>query len=151
MDNVGLILIGHGSKLPHNRENLEKLADILRKRNKIQDSRNRFYDTRHSNRCRSNRLWPKKGVSKIVLVPAFLAPGVHTTQDIPELIGVKEKEPQLKASGIELVYGEPYRQRRTHCRYSRGKSTSKPLEQEIKKDSEVLDAYSVACSRQNRR
>ena len=49
----------------------------------------------------------KKGVSKIVLVPAFLAPGVHTTEDIPELIGVKEKEPQLKAKGIELVYGEP--------------------------------------------
>lgn len=32
MDKVGLIIIGHGSKLPHNRENLEKLADILRKR-----------------------------------------------------------------------------------------------------------------------
>ena len=48
-----------------------------------------------------------KGVSKIVLVPAFLAPGVHTTEDIPGLIGVKEKEPQLKAKGIELVYGEP--------------------------------------------
>ena len=49
----------------------------------------------------------KRGVSKIVFVPAFLAPGVHTTQEIPELIGVKEKEPQLKATGIELVYGEP--------------------------------------------
>ena len=49
----------------------------------------------------------KKGVSKIVLVPAFLAPGVHTTQDIPELIEVKEKEPQLKQLGIELIYGEP--------------------------------------------
>ena len=45
----------------------------------------------------------KRGVSKIVLVPAFLAPGVHTTQDIPELIGVKEKESQLKARGIELI------------------------------------------------
>ena len=35
MDNVGLILIGHGSKLPHNRENLEKLAEILRQRSKF--------------------------------------------------------------------------------------------------------------------
>ena len=32
MDKVGLIIIGHGSKLPHNRENLEKLAAILRER-----------------------------------------------------------------------------------------------------------------------
>jgi sirohydrochlorin cobaltochelatase len=33
----------------------------------------------------------KKGVTKIVLVPAFLAQGVHTTQEIPELIGMKIK------------------------------------------------------------
>ncbi len=35
MDKIGLIIIGHGSKLPHNRENLEKLADILRKRSRF--------------------------------------------------------------------------------------------------------------------
>ena len=35
LDKVGLILIGHGSKLPHNRENLEKLAEILRQRSKF--------------------------------------------------------------------------------------------------------------------
>ena len=33
---AGLILIGHGSKLPHNRENLEKLAEIIRLRKKFQ-------------------------------------------------------------------------------------------------------------------
>ncbi len=49
----------------------------------------------------------KKGVTKIVLVPAFLAPGVHTTQEIPELIGVKDKESQLSQRGIQLIYGEP--------------------------------------------
>ena len=49
----------------------------------------------------------KKGVSKIVLVPAFLAPGVHTTQEIPELIEVKEKESQISAKESSLVYGEP--------------------------------------------
>ena len=48
-----------------------------------------------------------RGVSKIVLVPAFLAPGVHTTQEIPELIEVKNKESKLSKSGIQLFYGEP--------------------------------------------
>ena len=48
----------------------------------------------------------QRKVSKIVLVPNFLAAGVHTTHDIPELIEVKEKELQLKAQGIDLIYGK---------------------------------------------
>ena len=35
LDKVGLILIGHGSRLPHNQENLEKLAEILRKQSEF--------------------------------------------------------------------------------------------------------------------
>src|SRR4030065_258757 len=35
MDDIALVLIGHGSKLPHNRENLVKLAEILRKKSQF--------------------------------------------------------------------------------------------------------------------
>jgi precorrin-8X/cobalt-precorrin-8 methylmutase len=49
----------------------------------------------------------KKNVSRIVLVPVFLAPGVHTTQEIPEMIEVKNQESQLSKKGIQLFYGEP--------------------------------------------
>jgi len=45
-------------------------------------------------------------VKKIILVPVFIAPGVHTTQEIPQLIGTKDVE-VLSAKGIELIYGEP--------------------------------------------
>jgi sirohydrochlorin cobaltochelatase len=107
LDNIGLILIGHGSKLPHNRENLEKLAVMLRSRGKFKAVEIAFMirDTPTVNEAVD--MVAENGVSKIVLIPAFLAPGVHTTEDIPGLIGVKEKEPQLSAKGIELVYGEP--------------------------------------------
>jgi precorrin-8X/cobalt-precorrin-8 methylmutase len=37
----------------------------------------------------------------------FLAAGVHTIQEIPEMIGVKKEESQLAEKGIQLVYGEP--------------------------------------------
>ncbi len=107
MEDIGLVLIGHGSKLPHNRENLEKLADILRKHSV-------FKVVAISFMVRDTPTIPEaidavalKGVKKIVLVPAFLAPGVHTTQEIPELIGMKDKESQLSAKGIQLFYGEP--------------------------------------------
>ncbi len=107
MENVGLVLIGHGSKLPHNRENLEKIADIMRKRSSFKVVEISFMMRNTPTIPEAIDAIAKKGVKKIVLIPAFLAPGVHTTQEIPELIGVKDKESQLSASGIQLVYGEP--------------------------------------------
>jgi len=139
---VGLILIGHGSKLPHNRENLEKLAEILRSRKKFKIVQIAFMirDTPTVNEAID--IAANEGVSRIVLVPAFLAPGVHTTEDIPGLIGVKEKEPQLKAKGIELVYGEPLGSDERIADILEEKAL-KALGAEVKKDGEILDAYSV--------
>ena len=77
----------------------------------------------------------QEGRVKDCVGSCFLAPGVHTTQEIPELIGVKEKEPQLKASGIELVYGEPLGSDERIAEILEEKAL-KALEQEIKRDSE---------------
>jgi precorrin-8X/cobalt-precorrin-8 methylmutase len=107
MDKTGLIIIGHGSKLPHNRENLEKLAAILRKRSAFKTVEISFMVRNKPTIPDAIENIAKKGATKIVLVPAFLSPGVHTTREIPELIGMKEKESQLSAKGIQLFYGEP--------------------------------------------
>jgi precorrin-8X/cobalt-precorrin-8 methylmutase len=144
-DNIGLILIGHGSKLPHNRENLEKIAIILRNRNKFKTVDIAFMVRDTPTVTEAVDIVAEKGVSKIVIVPAFLAPGIHTTEDIPGLIGVKEKEPKLKAKGIELVYGEPIGSDERVAEILEEKAL-KALGKEIKKDSEILDAYSVSAS-----
>jgi precorrin-8X/cobalt-precorrin-8 methylmutase len=142
LETVGLILIGHGSKLPHNRENLEKLAEVLRSHQKFKTVEISFMvrDTPTVEEAIDAAV--AKNVTKIVLVPAFLAAGVHTTQDIPELIGVKEKQPDLKAKGIELVYGEPIGSDERIADILEEKAL-KAVGAEIKKDSEILDAYSV--------
>ena len=105
--NVGLILIGHGSKLPHNQENLERLAQIMRDRSRFKIVAISFMIRNKPTISEAIDTLAKKGVKKIVLVPAFLAPGVHTTKEIPEMIDVKGKEAQLSAKGVELFYGEP--------------------------------------------
>src|SRR3989304_1521397 len=107
MDEVALVLIGHGSKLPHNRENLVKLAEILRKKSQFKTVELSFMVRNTPTIPEAIESIVKRGIKKIVLVPAFLAAGVHTTQEIPELIGVKDKESQLSARGIQLFYGEP--------------------------------------------
>ncbi|MCL1977016.1 MAG: sirohydrochlorin nickelochelatase [Candidatus Bathyarchaeota archaeon] len=145
LDNVGLILIGHGSKLPHNRENLEKIATLIRSHGKFQVVDIAFMVRDTPTVDEAVDMVAEKGISKIVLIPAFLAPGVHTTEDIPGLIGVKGKEPQLKAKGIELVYGEPIGSDERIAEVLEEKAF-KALGQEVKKDSEILDAYSVSAS-----
>lgn len=107
LENVGLILIGHGSKLPHNQENLEKLADILRERSAFRLVEIAFMIRNTPTIPEAIDTLAEKGVSKIVLVPVFLAAGVHTTQEIPEMIEVKDKQSQLSSRGIQLFYGEP--------------------------------------------
>src|SRR3989304_7172065 len=107
MDEVALVLIGHGSKLSHNRENLVKLAEILRKKSQFKTVELSFMVRNTPTIPEAIESIVKRGIKKIVLVPAFLAAGVHTTQEIPELIGVKDKESQLSARGIQLFYGEP--------------------------------------------
>ena len=142
---IGLILIGHGSKLPHNRENLEKIATMLRNRNKFKTVEIAFMvrDTPTVNEAVD--ILSEKGISKIVLIPAFLAPGIHTTEDIPGLIGVKEKELNLKVKGVELVYGEPIGSDERIAEILEEKAL-KALGQELKKDDEVMDAYSVSAA-----
>ena len=97
MDEIALVLIGHGSKLPHNRENLVKLAEILRKKSQFKTVELSFMVRNTPTIPEAIESIVKRGIKKIVLVPAFLAAGVHTTQEIPELIGVKDKESQLSA------------------------------------------------------
>jgi precorrin-8X/cobalt-precorrin-8 methylmutase len=146
MDKTGLIIIGHGSKLPHNRENLEKLAEILRKRSKFKTVEISFMVRNKPTIPEAIENLAKKGVSKIVLIPAFIAPGVHTTREIPELIELKEKEPFLKERGIELVYGEPLGSDERIAEIIAEKALE-ALGQKPKEANVMTDAYSIAASK----
>jgi precorrin-8X/cobalt-precorrin-8 methylmutase len=145
MEKIGLIIIGHGSKLPHNRENLEKLAEILRKRSKFKTVEISFMVRNKPTIPEAIESLAKKGVSKIVLIPAFLSLGVHTTREIPELIKLKEKEPLLTERGIELVYGEPLGSDERIAKIIEEKAL-KALGQEAKEAKVMTDAYSIATS-----
>jgi precorrin-8X/cobalt-precorrin-8 methylmutase len=146
MDKIGLIIIGHGSKLPQNRENLEKLAEILRKKSNFKIVEISFMVRNKPTIPEAIESVAQKGVSKIVLVPAFLAPGVHTTQEIPEMIGLKEQEPALKARGIQLIYGEPLGADERIADIIEEKAM-RALGQELSSESVMTDAYAIAASK----
>jgi len=107
MKKTGLIIIGHGSKLPHNQETLEKLAEILRKRSKFDVVEIAFMVINKPEIPDVIENVTKRGIKKIVLIPTFLAHGVHTKQEIPEIVKMKQEDPALKAKGVEIIYGDP--------------------------------------------
>lgn len=107
MDKVGLVLVGHGSKLPYNKENLEKLADILQKKSRFKTVKVSFLVRDRPKIPEAIESIAKQGIKKIVLIPTFIAHGVHTEQEIPEILGLKREESILKAQGVEIIYGEP--------------------------------------------
>jgi sirohydrochlorin cobaltochelatase len=88
---IGVVLVGHGSRLPQSKGVYE---DIARKAGEksgldvkvgyMKHWRPTLFETINS--------FIDEGKKKIVIVPAFLLPGVHVLEDIPILLGLKEGE-----------------------------------------------------------
>lgn len=107
MSKTCLILIGHGSKLPHNQETLEKLADNIRRRSRFDRVEIAFMVRNKPTIPETVENVVEDGFTKIMFVPIFLAHGLHTKFEIPEILKTKQEELGLKGKKIEIIYGEP--------------------------------------------
>jgi sirohydrochlorin cobaltochelatase len=86
-NDVGVILVGHGSRLPYGKDVLSQLAEIYRKNTEHPVEIGFMNMSKPSIPTSINKL-ADMGVKKIVVTPVFLADGVHTTQDIPRILGL---------------------------------------------------------------
>lgn len=106
---VGVILVGHGSKEPYNKETLEFFAALLK--DKYHFVASAFMQINSPNIPETIRRAIEAGAERIVVVPIFLSRGIHTDYDIPEMLGLEkgERKKIIKVDGREimLVYGEP--------------------------------------------
>lgn len=92
-NNVGILLISHGSRLPYGADVINKIADIYREKTDSPVMISFMEMTKPSIPTAVNQL-AEKGVEKIVAIPVFLAHGVHTKQDIPKLLKIKKSDPE---------------------------------------------------------
>ncbi len=106
---TGIILVGHGSKEPYNKETIEFYASKLKSRYDFVSSA--FMQINDPSIPTVMQRAIDAGMEKIIVVPVFLARGIHIDQDIPEELGLKPgtKKRTLKAKDKEvlLVYAEP--------------------------------------------
>ncbi|MDP3066660.1 MAG: sirohydrochlorin nickelochelatase [Methanobacteriaceae archaeon] len=84
---IGVLLVGHGSRLPYGKDVISELAEIYRQKTEYPVEIGFMNMSKPSIPSSINKL-AERGVEKIVVTPVFLADGVHTTQDIPRILGL---------------------------------------------------------------
>lgn len=94
MERQGVLLLGHGSRRNVANDGLLKLAELLQE-NLGMRVLPAFFQFGRPSLAEGVARFVEDGVDRIIIVPAFLFPGVHIEKDIPEEI-----------DGLKAVYGE---------------------------------------------
>lgn len=107
-EDVAVVLIGHGSTLPYNREVLEELGKRIEKRGIFKAVRVAFMQLNSPSIEEVLRDLAQDGMKTIVAQPVFLADGAHTLQDIPGKLKISfEGDWEDLGSDIMLIYAKP--------------------------------------------
>jgi sirohydrochlorin cobaltochelatase len=110
-EKLGILALGHGSKLPYNKDVVTGVAELIGKQNSDVVVRTGFMNMNNPTMQEGLESFKGTGVSTIVAVPIFLAHGVHTTEDIPQILGVsrESRKTTVKIDGrdVTLIYSEP--------------------------------------------
>lgn len=107
MNEVGVILVGHGSESPKHKESIEKIAEMLKSRSKFKIVEAGFMIKNKPTIEEAIEKVANQGAKKAVLIPVFIAYGNHTEKDIPEKLGLKNGERKAWRDDLEIIYGEP--------------------------------------------
>ncbi|BAW30764.1 MAG TPA: sirohydrochlorin nickelochelatase [Methanothermobacter sp.] len=90
-DKIGILLVGHGSRLPYGEEVIKELAELYKLEVEYPVAVG-FMNISKPTIPEAIKELSKKGVNKIIVTPVFLAHGVHTKHDIPHILGIDKEE-----------------------------------------------------------
>ncbi|MDK2794893.1 MAG: sirohydrochlorin cobalto/nickelchelatase [Archaeoglobaceae archaeon] len=104
MKDAVALLIGHGSKLDIQKKMIERLAESVKSRKIFAEV---FYAFMNVNKPTIRDAMTdivRKGYRKVIAIPVFLSEGVHTTEDIPKELGLKngQREGVVEFDGVEV-------------------------------------------------
>ncbi|OQC67499.1 MAG: Sirohydrochlorin cobaltochelatase [Euryarchaeota archaeon ADurb.Bin009] len=106
-----MLLVGHGSKLPYNKELIETTAAIIAGKTDEYLVKPGFMSINTPTVEEQLAAFRREDIDMLVVVPLFLARGIHIEQDIPRLLGlapgVRTGEFQLNGKTVPLVYANP--------------------------------------------
>lgn len=106
-EKFGLLVVGHGSSMPYNKQLIQDVADMLAAKMPQAVTRIGFMNINKPSIKDGLESFNGTGVKKVVVFPLFLAKGVHTTEDVPGLIGLKDGQKRISYNGYDIVYADP--------------------------------------------
>ncbi|WP_457615404.1 sirohydrochlorin nickelochelatase [Methanopyrus sp.] len=86
---VAVVLVGHGSRLPYSRQVVERIAEYVEEMGDFETVEVGFMELCEPTIQEAVKKAAESGADKIVVVPVFLAHGVHTKRDIPKMLGLE--------------------------------------------------------------
>jgi sirohydrochlorin cobaltochelatase len=111
MGKKGMLLVGHGSTMPYNKNLVEKTAEIIRTQDNGFIVRCGFMNINTPSIKDAIKEFAHDPIDTLIVVPLFLAKGVHIEKDIPGEIGlpegIKKGTIALNGRSIPLVYADP--------------------------------------------
>ncbi len=105
---LAVVLIGHGSTLPYNKEMLEELGKRIEMRGIFKAVKVAFMQLNSPSIEEVLRDLAQDGMRTIVALPVFLADGAHTKEDIPEKLKTAfEGAWEDLGRDVKLTYAKP--------------------------------------------
>jgi len=109
-EKIGILAIGHGSKLPFNKKVVTQIADYIAQKHSDVIVRAGFMENSEPTLEEAIEGFSGTGVTKVAAVPVFLASGVHITKDIPRILSLDEKgcgTLEIDGKSVPLCYAGP--------------------------------------------
>ncbi len=106
---TGILLLGHGSTRPHNKELVENVAEMIANQKNVL-VRIAFLNMDKPDLKEGLKSFEGTDVDRIIALPLFLAHGVHTLEDIPGELNLgndKKAVVDIDGKSIEVLYAEP--------------------------------------------
>ena len=107
----GMLLVGHGSSMPYNKELVESTAKMITAETGEYVVRCGFMNMNTPSIKEALASFHGEKIDALIVVPLFLAKGVHIEKDIPFEIGLAAGQKKgtfaLNGTTIPLVYADP--------------------------------------------
>ena len=101
-EETGILLVGHGSSLPYNKELLDTLSEKIENNLPGYAIEVGFMQFTQPTISQAVNNLKKTGITKIIVQPVFLADGIHTRVDIRKQLGLKPLDTEIPIiEGIE--------------------------------------------------
>jgi sirohydrochlorin cobaltochelatase len=91
-NDTGILLIGHGSRLPYNKEVVQAIAQKYSQTKPEYNIEVGFMELAEPNIPTAFNKLKESGVKRVIVTPVFLAHGLHTKRDIPNILGLEPAE-----------------------------------------------------------